>query len=416
VKSSSRWRTGLAGPQTPVGREELGFLVGSAVVILVTAQLTDPGTPLEVLALLPAVAAFVARGLVPRLLPEAFAVAVLVPVALVVGHAGNLEGSFFLTVMVSLYTAWHLGITVRSLLILAANMAVAPLAIVVLARETGVMWMPWTCAAVFTFLLGLTVRRQEILIAELEAARQALAEQAVAEERRRIARELHDLAGHTLAAVLLHVTGARHVLRRDVDEAERALRDAEAVGRTSLDQIRATVAALRSEERGTDPALAGSADLAALADEYRRAGLEVSLSLAPEVARVEGPAGTAVHRICREALANVARHAPANRVRVAVAGGPGGEASIVVSDHGRPAPSPPSGAGHYGLIGMRERARALGGDLDAGPTADGWRVTARIPLDGQSPDGAPGCRDGGRPVGSVPEGVPQEPHPSDATT
>lgn len=105
--------------------------------------------------------------------------------------------------------------------------------------EVHTGWEVWTSSAVFTFGLGLGLRRQGTVIAELERAREALAEQAVAEERRRIARELHDLAGHTLAAVLLHVTGARHVLRRDVDEADRALRDAEAVGRASLDQIRA---------------------------------------------------------------------------------------------------------------------------------------------------------------------------------
>ena len=169
----------------------------------------------------------------------------------------------------------------------------------------------------FTFFLGNSLRQQQLLIEELRNAREALAEQAVAEERRRIARELHDLAGHTLAAVLLHVTGARHVLRRDIDEAERALVDAETVGRASLDQIRATVAALRTDERGTDPALAGSADLGALAEEYRRAGLAVTTTIEPVVADLGGPVGTALHRIARESLANVARHAPGNRVELA---------------------------------------------------------------------------------------------------
>ena len=151
--------------------------------------------------------------------------------------------------------------------------------------------------------------RQHALIVELERARRALAEQAVAEERRRIARELHDLAGHTLAAMLLHVTGARHVLRRDLDDAERALADAESVGRASLDQIRATVAALRTDERGTDPALAGSADLESLVEEYRRAGIKIAATISPGVAELVGPTGMAVHRITRESLANVARHA-----------------------------------------------------------------------------------------------------------
>jgi signal transduction histidine kinase len=231
----------------------------------------------------------------------------------------------------------------------------------------------------FTFALGKGLRRQQALIDDLRAAREALAEQAVAEERRRIARELHDLAGHTLAAVLLHVTGARHVLRRDVDEAERALIDAETVGRASLDQIRATVAALRTDERGTDPSLAGSADLAPLVEEYQRAGLALTATIAPVTTGIDGPTGTALHRIAREALANVARHAPGNEVRLTVEHD-GRQVRLLVSDHGQAADPAASGAGHFGIVGMRERARAVGGDLEAGPTSDGWRVDARLPM------------------------------------
>ena len=179
--------------------------------------------------------------------------------------------------------------------------------------------------------------------------------------------------------MLLHVTGARHVLRRDLDDAERALADAESVGRASLDQIRATVAALRTDERGTDPAIAGSADLDALVDEYRRAGIDITAAISPRVAELAGPIGTAVHRITREALANVARHAPGNTVEVIAA-----IADADVRAHRRrpraAAASPDPNSGHFGLIGMSERARALGGSLDAGTTIDGWRVDARLPI------------------------------------
>jgi signal transduction histidine kinase len=222
------------------------------------------------------------------------------------------------------------------------------------------------------------VYRQQRLIEQLEQARRALADQEVAEERRRIARELHDLAGHTLAAMLLHVTGARHVLRRDLGEAERALIDAETVGRASLDQIRATVAALRADERGTDPALAGVADLHTLVDEYRRAGLVVELSVAESVADLIGPVGVAVHRVAREGLANVARHAPGNRVELRV-DSVEDSVRLLVVDHGRPAAPPDPQALHFGLVGMAERARSLGGRFDAGPTPDGWRLEAYFP-------------------------------------
>lgn len=355
------------------------FLVGAAVVIVAVAQQTDPGTTLELAGLTLAAAACVARGLGVALPAEAFAAAVIVPVTLVVGHRGNVEVALFLPVMVTLYTSWYLGSTIRAGLILVAAVVAPWIVSTQLVPESNLMWVAWAGASAFTFTLGLTLRRQRGLIEQLEAARHALARQAVAEERRRIARELHDLAGHTLAAMLLHVTGARHVLARDPAEARRALRDAETVGRSSLDQIRIAVAALRTDERGTDPALAGSVHLDELFDAYRRAGLSLEARIDESSADLVGPAGTAVHRITQEALANVARHAPGNAVTVVLSAA-SGEVTLTVTDRGRsPAPSG-DGVPHFGLVGMRERARALGGHLVAGPHGNGWRVAATLPL------------------------------------
>jgi signal transduction histidine kinase len=342
------------------------------------AHWDEPGSLGELLLVSPAVGAFVLRGVVPRLYPELFAAAVIVPVAAAVGQDGHLEGMFFVPTLGALYTAWHLGVGARSGAILAVAAVTPWLVAQQLDGAEPIGWGAWSSATVFTFALGLGLRRQQRIIDDLDAARDALARQAVAEERRRIAGELHDLAGHTLAAVLLHVTGARHVLRRDLDDAERALRDAEAVGRASLDQIRATVAALRTDERGTDPSLPGSADLADLVDEYRRAGLEIELCASEQVSDVGGPVGTALHRITRESLANVARHAPANHVRVTVHHD-GDAVHLAITDHGRPARPPDQASGHFGVVGMTERARSLGGDLDAKPTPDGWSVVARLP-------------------------------------
>lgn len=354
------------------------FLVGGAVAVVVVAQLSEPGSSRDLLVLSVALAAFVLRSVVLTMPAELYAALVIAPVAVVVSNDGVLEPSFFLSVTMVLYTSWHLGSTSRAVLILAAAAAMPWLVSTTLVPEADIGWVAWTAASGFTFALGRALRRQQILIEQLEAARSALATQAVAEERRRMARELHDLAGHTLAAVLLHVTGARHVLRRHPDEAERALADAEAVGRSSLDQIRSTVAALRTHERGTDPALAASADLGELVDEYRRAGLVIEATIAGAASALGGAVGVALHRIAREALANVARHAPQNSVVVTL------DAShqatrLVVRDFGQPA-AVDSTAGHFGLVGMRERARALGGELYAGPTADGWEVEACVPV------------------------------------
>ncbi len=360
-------RSDLARPETPIDRKELPLLTAGAVLIVVIAWASDPGTAPELLLVVLAAGTLVLRGVVSWLPWEVVAVVVSLALVVTVSQEGNLEVAFFLCVLVTLYGSWHLNSLARALLVTAIS-AAAPIVVSLAIPHEDIEWIPWVAANLLTFVLGRNLRRQRVLIEQLEAARGALADRAVAEERQRIARDLHDLTGHTIAAVLLHVTGARHVLRRDIDEADRALIQAETIGRSSLDQIRTTVAALRTSERGTDAALPGSADLIALVEEYRHAGLDVTAVIAPPIADIEGPLGTALHRISREALANVARHAPGNRVELTVAlEAPGGPVRLVVADHGRAAVAPTRDDGHFGLVGMRERARALGGELGRGP-------------------------------------------------
>ena len=375
VQLRRRWRADLTKPSRPTSRREVVFLTASALLIVAVAHLTDRGTARDLIVLAPAVLAFA----LPRLPAAVFALLVIVPTAVAVGRDGTLEGSLFLSVMMMYATAAHLGSLTRALTIMASAIAVPWLVAEVLAPDSGIAWVPWAMAHVFTCSLGRAEHSQRTLIDELEHARRALADQAVAEERRRIARELHDLAGHTLAAVLLHVTGARHVLRRDLDEAERALIDAQTVGRASLDQIRATVASLRADERGTDPALPGVDDLGTLVGDYRRAGLAIESAIDARAVALTGPVGTALHRVAREGLANVARHAPGNRVELTVAV-ERDVVRLVVADRGRPASPPDPRALHFGLVGMAERTRSLGGDFEAGPTPDGWRIEARLPI------------------------------------
>jgi signal transduction histidine kinase len=374
------WRADLARPATTIDPRHLPFLVGGAIAIVVVAQTTDPGTTGELLLAIAAAIGLVLSAAVDWLPRAGIAVFVTVALTTAMWREGNLEVALFLSVLATLFSAWHLGSLSKALLVMVAA-AIAPIVVSHMIPEEEIAWTPWAAADVLMFVLGRNLRRQRVLIEELDAARVALAEQAVADERQRIARDLHDLAGHTLATVLLHVTGARHVLRRDLDDAERALVQAETVGRGSLDQIRLTVASLRTTERGTDPALPGSAELVELVEEYRSAGLDVTARITALAAGIEGPVGTALHRIGREALANVARHAPDNRVEFTVdVDADSDEVRLVVADHGRAPAGTDSPNGHFGLVGMRERARALGGDFDAGPTADGWQIEARLPL------------------------------------
>jgi signal transduction histidine kinase len=380
MASWSWWGAELAQPDTTINRRQLPFLVGCAIAIVAVAQTTDPGTTVELLLVVAAALGLVLSVEVEGVPRAVIAVLVMGLLTTALWQEGNLEVALFLGVLVTLYSAWHMASLTMALVILVAA-ALTPFVVSSATPEAEIGWMPWAAGNVLTFVLGRSLRRQRILIEQLRAAREALAEQAVTNERQRIARELHDLAGHTLAAVLLHVTGARHLLRRDRDEAEQALRHAETVGRTSLDQIRLTVASLRTSESGTQPALTDAADVTELVAEYRRAGLNVTTQVTPTAAAITGPVGTALHHISREALANVARHAPGNQVELtAEVDADAHEIRLIVADHGRAPAAQAHPDRHFGLVGMRERARILGGELDAGPTTDGWRVEARLPL------------------------------------
>ncbi len=372
-------RSDLSRRGRAVARRELPLLAAISLTTVVAAQWNEPGTAVDFLALAVAGVVLVSPALFGWVPGEPFVAAVALPVCLAVGHEGHLELALFLIATATLYSAWYLGSSVRSALIVVACSGGIIAAAVV--SDNGFSWLPWVSAELLLFIIGRTLWRQDVLVRDLEAARSALADRAVADERRRMARELHDVAGHTLAAVMLHVTGARHILRRDLDEAERALLDAEAVGRASMDQIRAAVETLRTSERGVDPPLPAADRLDVLVEQYRRTGLSVDVSIEPRIADLRGEVGFAVHRIAREALANVARHAPTNRVEL-VAAMDDREVRLEISDHGRqadPSRSSPSGEGGFGLIGMAERARSLGGSLSAEPSSDGWCVIALLP-------------------------------------
>ena len=158
----------LARPETATGRDELGFLVGSAVFIIGISALNDPPTAVEMVLIAPAFVAFVLRGLLPRLPAEVFAAAVVGPVVLVVGREGHLEGTFFLTVLVVLYAAWQLGSTTRALVILAVTAAAPWVVAHVLAPDSDIGWAAWTSTCFFTFAMGKGLRRQQLLIEELK--------------------------------------------------------------------------------------------------------------------------------------------------------------------------------------------------------------------------------------------------------
>ncbi len=139
----------------------------------------------------------------------------------------------------------------------------------------------WTAGIMLGWLFGLIIGRLWELVDALEQSRAQLAESAARQERTRIARELHDLVGHNFSVVLLHLAGARSILRRSPDEAEEALRKAEEVGREGMDDLREALTLMRAGTPVGQPVETVDA-LSELADRYRSAGLDVAVD-------VEGP-------------------------------------------------------------------------------------------------------------------------------
>ena len=233
-------------------------------------------------------------------------------------------------------------------------------------------WGAWLVGISFTTIFTVFARRLRLTVIQLRAAQEELAERSRAEERSRIAAEVHDVIGHALTVSLLHISSARLALDEDPGAARRALSEAERLTRDSLEEVRATIGLMRTDQPDERMPLPGADDLPALVESFRRAGSDVQLLVDDHLGTLGATRGLAAYRIVQEALTNATRHAPGQPVVVRV--GPTEEGTTVtVRNDGPPNPTPTSGTG---LLGMRERAESLGGHLTAGPTDSGWLVEA----------------------------------------
>lgn len=358
-----------------------------ALAVAVVAAVADPSSVIDVVLVAIPVAAFALWAYVPGVPMALLAVAVLVPVVLV-QRSGTHEPSMFqASVLAFVVARWSASLAIAVVLGLLA--VAAPPVVGTIEMHGNLAVAIWILGIAFPWVVGRGALRQAKLEAQLEVTRAELAERAMLEERRRIARDVHDFVGHGLAAVMVQVTSARHVLRRDPAAAEDALRSAESVGRRSMAELRRTVALLRSEdERGVLPPVPSASDVPTLVDDARAGGLPVELQIRGDLGAIAPTVGLAVYRISQEALANAARHAPQARTVLGIELADG-QVSLVAETTG-PILEVDEGdrrRSGYGLIGMRERAGALRGELSAGPTPDGWRVSCRLPL--REPGGTP---------------------------
>ena len=242
------------------------------------------------------------------------------------------------------------------------------------------------------WVLGDRARVQRALAAELsdravrlERDREAEARRAVATERARIARELHDVVAHHVSMMVVQAEAGPLAVERDPARAAGAFEAIAATGRQALVEMRRLLGVLRGD--GQAPSLApqpGLDQVPSLVEQVGRAGLEVELVVEGEKAPLPAGVELSAYRIVQEALTNAVRHAGPGRARVLVRYGER-DLELTVRDEGgggaaAPAGGPPTRSGQ-GLVGMRERVSLFGGELHAGPGPDGgFTVAARLPL------------------------------------
>lgn len=307
-----------------------------------------------------------------------FTVMVLTGASLALVHPVALDISPFLFVMLT-GRAGTLQSPRRALAVGAAAIAI-PVAFDLTHSYSGSQ--VWAIGIGLAGVAGAAFQRQLLLLHELRSAQADLADRAAADERQRIAREIHDVVAHSLTVTMLHLSGARLALDSDPAEAAEALAEAEKLGRQSLADIRRTVGLL-GRGAGVDRALPTASEISELVAGYARAGLDVRYSAEGDVGSVPLTVGLCLYRVTQESLANVAKHAPGSPavvslvvgdedVRLRVQDGGGGRTAV-------PAASGSSVPAGMGVAGMRDRVVSLGGTFRAADVDGGWVVEAVLP-------------------------------------
>ena len=247
-------------------------------------------------------------------------------------------------------------------------------------------WLPW--------YLGHRIRNRGDYLAllqeraeRLETDQHARASKAVADERSRIARELHDVVAHQVSMMTVQAGAAKTIARHDLDAAVDAMGDVERAGRQALGELRHLLGVLRpdipdSDDLGPQP---GLADIPALADQLTHTGADVSLTMASLPAGLSAAVNLSAYRIVQESLTNIIKHAGPNPI-VRLTIGLDDSGLVIDITNTTAAATPGLPASGYGVAGMRERATLLGGTLTAEPRPPRhFCVNAHIPLELERP-------------------------------
>ncbi|MEJ2860859.1 sensor histidine kinase [Actinomycetospora flava] len=388
-------RVGLTTPR----RRDGALAVATALVsvLLVLVGLADPtlagalatGTssvPVLLVVLVAQAAVLVVRRTAPAL-------CLVVTIGLQVVLAGMLPPEAFLRGLAPVIAAYTCGawLPVRRALVLAVLAALAE-AVGSVVLPTGTITtaqvLTQLVSSVLTYLAATLLggyvatrrrvgRMERLRAAEAVDAQRARADAAIAGERTRVARELHDIAAHHLAAMVVQASMAERLVDRDPEAARRTIAEVRSQGRATLHDLRSVVGALRERDAVSDDGapVPGLAMLDRLV-----AGAGAELRVVGEPRELAPVADVSVYRVAQEALSNARDHAPGAPVTVRVEHGE--TATVLEVANGRPASAPaePGPGRGLGLVGMRERADLIGADLDVGPRPDGgWSVRLEIP-------------------------------------
>ena len=365
------------------------LLAVAAVVELLVTQ-DQPKAPSTTLwFLVPAVAMLALPTLVRRRYPFGAAAAFWLlgaAISFVDGQLfASIESLFLLGVVIS-FMLGNLPNPGHARIGLAVAMGCAALVVYNIPENTmaEVIFVPLVFGS--CWLAGYLVRERaeraeaaEVRAVLAERERDAAARVAVAEERARIARELHDVVAHAVSMMVLQVGAVRHSFLEGQAVDVEALHVAEQMGRTALAEMRQLLGAMQRNGDAVEFApQPGLDDLEALVDEVGRAGLAIHLHVDGEPTRLSRARGLSAYRIVQEGITNSLKHASASRVDVTLRYAPD-ELEIEVRDDGR-GTSRSDGLGH-GLVGIRERVKIFGGEMSAGAASEGGFVLrARLPV------------------------------------
>ena len=303
------------------------------------------------------------------------------------------QAQFPVGVLIALYTVASR--CERAVSIRAAEWVALPITLGVLVNNGFHLGRVIPELAVFAiaWVIGDNIRTRRAYLAQLEERaarlereREERDERAVAEERTRIARELHDVIAHNVSVMVVQASAGEELFDTDPDRARESLSAVAATGRAALTELRRLLGVIRAEE-GSDAAASytpqpGIEYLDELVAQVRETGLAVELSVLGQPRALPEGVGLCAYRIVQEALTNTLKHADASRAQVSVRYVDDAlELQVLDDGHGAPATANGEHGGH-GLIGMRERVALFGGELTARSRVDhGYEVCARLPLE-----------------------------------